>query len=86
MKLLNAHIIEKIVSYIVITLILLSTGMLFYFLSLRLGDIARENQAYNRYNACVLSVPPTDRDRSKIDHCWVEAQTDTGIEVKRYDQ
>jgi len=62
------------------------TGILFYFLSLRLGDIARENQAYDRYNACVLSVPASDRDISKIDKCWTEAQEDTGIEVKRYDR
>lgn len=85
MKLINAHIVEKMVSYFVIGLVMMMTGILFYFLSLRLGEIATENQAYNRYNACVLSVPPTDRDTAKIDHCWNEAQKDTGIKVKRYD-
>ena len=86
MKIINAHIVEKIVTYIVLTLIAFSTGILFYFLSLRIGDIARESQAYNRYNACVLSVPPLERDIAKIDTCWIEAQKDTGIEVKRYDK
>lgn len=86
MKILNAHIIEKIVTYLVITLIMFSTGILFYFLSLRLGDIATQSQAYNRYNACVLSIPALERDITAIDHCWIEAQKDTGIEVKRYDR
>lgn len=86
MKILNAHIIEKIVTYLVITLIMFSTGILFYFLSLRLGDIATQSQAYNRYNACVLSIPALDRNPAAIDHCWIEAQKDTGIEVKRYDR
>lgn len=62
------------------------TGILFYFLSLRLGDIAKENQTYNRYISCVLSVPPSDRDKAKIDHCWTAVQQDTGIQVKRYDK
>lgn len=86
MKYLNAHIIEKIVTIFTVTLVFVGVGILFYFLSLRLGDIARENQAYNRYNACVLSVPPSDRDENKIDDCWDSAQKDTGIEVKRYDK
>lgn len=86
MKILNIHIVERIITFTVIVLIAMMTGILFYFLSLRLGDIAKENQAYNRYNACVLSVPPLDRDTKKIDKCWVEAQKDTGIEVKRYDR
>lgn len=85
MKIINAHIVEKVMTFLVLALIVAMTGILFYFLSLRLGDIARENQAYNRYNACVLSVPPADRDRQKIDHCWNDAQADTGIKVKRYD-
>lgn len=84
MKILNAHVIEKIVTYTVILLIAITTGILFYFLSLRLGDIARENQAYNRYNACVLSIPALERDERVIDTCWDEAQKDTGIEVKTY--
>lgn len=85
MKYLNAHIVEKFITLLVAFLIIGMTGILFYFLSLRLGDIARENQAYDRYNACVLSVPASDRDISKIDKCWDEAQKDTGIKVKRYD-
>lgn len=85
MKYINAHIIEKIVTAIVVMLVISMTGILSYFLSLRLGDIARENQAYDRYNACVLSVPADDRDIEKIDRCWEAAQEDTGIEVKRYD-
>lgn len=68
-----------------VALLIGMTGVLFYFLSLRLGDIAKENQAYNRYNACVLSVPADDRDVEKIDRCWEAAQKDTGIDVKRYD-
>lgn len=83
---LNAHYVEKAVTIFVTTLVLVMTGILFYFLSLRLGDIARENQAYNRYNACVLSVPALERDQAKIDRCWNQAQADTGIEVKRYDR
>ena len=86
MRIINAHIIERIVTIFTVTLIFVGVGILFYFLSLRLGDIAKENQAYNRYNACVLSVPPSDRDVTKIDKCWVEAQKDTGVEVKRYDR
>ena len=85
MKYLNAHIIEKIVTAFVAMLVLSMTGMLFYLFSLRLGDIVRESQAYDRYNACVLSVPAGDRDIKKIDRCWEAAQEDTGIEVKRYD-
>lgn len=86
MRIINVHLIERIITIFTVGLVLLSVGILFYFLSLRLGDIARENQAYNRYIACVLSVPPPDRDSAKIDHCWVEAQQDTGVEVKRYDR
>ena len=86
MKCLNAHIIEKIVTASVVMLVISMTGMLFYFLSLRLGDIATENQAYNRYNACVLSVPASDRDEAKINRCWEAAQEDTGVWVKRYDE
>lgn len=85
MKIFNAHLIEKIVTIFTVGLVLVMTGILFYFLSLRLGDIATENQAYNRYNACVLSVPALERNKEKIDHCWEEAQKDTGVEVKRYD-
>lgn len=85
MRILTAHLIERIVTIITIALVFVSVGILFYFLSLRLGDVATQSQAYNRYNACVLSVPAADRDKSKIDHCWVEAQKDTGVDVKRYD-
>lgn len=86
MKYLNAHIIEKIVTAFMVMLVVSMTGILFYFLSLRLGDIARENQAYDRYNACVLSVPASDRDEVKINRCWEAAQEDTGVGVKRYDE
>lgn len=85
MKYPNANIIEKIVTITTVTLIFVGVGILFYFLSLRLGDIARENQAYNRYNACVLSIPALERTSEIIDRCWSQAQKDTGIEVKRYD-
>ena len=86
MKILNAHLLERIITAVVVTLVLAITGILFYFLSLRLGDTAKQNNAYNRYNACVLSVPSLDRDVAKIDRCWVEVQKDTGIEVKKYDK
>lgn len=86
MKYLNAHIIEKTITAVTVTLVIGMTGILSYFLSLRLGDIARENQAYDRYNACVLSVPASDRDEAKINRCWESAQKDTGVEVKRYDE
>ena len=85
MKIANAHIIEQIVTTFMVLLVVGMTGILFYLLSLRLGYIAEENQAYNRYNACVLSVPANDRDVQKIDRCWEAAQEDTGIYVKRYD-
>lgn len=85
MKMASAHIIEQIVTAFMVLLVMGMTGILFYFLSLRLGDIAKENQAYDRYNACVLSVPADDRDIEKIDRCWEAAQEDTGIDVKRYD-
>ncbi len=85
MRIINVHTVERVITIFTIGLVMAITGILFYFLSLRLGDVARQNQAYNRYIACVLSVPPSDRDTKKIDRCWVEAQKDTGIEVKRYD-
>lgn len=85
MRLINARFVEKLVTIMMVALVIGMTGILFYFLSLRLGDIAKENQAYDRYNACVLSVPADDRDIKKIDRCWEAAQEDTGIEVKRYD-
>lgn len=85
MRLINARLLDKTVTALMVSLVAGATGILFYFLSLRLGYIAKENQAYNRYNACVLSVPADDRDIKKIDRCWKAAQEDTGIEVKRYD-
>ena len=85
MKIASARIIEQIVMTFMVLLVIGVTGILFYFLSLRLGSIAKENQAYNRYNACVLSVPADDRDIKKIDRCWKAAQEDTGVDVKRYD-
>lgn len=86
MRILNAHLIERIVTIFTLALIITGVGILFYFLSLRLGDVARENQAYNRYNACVLSIPALERTKEVIDKCWNSAQQDTGIEVKRYDK
>lgn len=86
MKIINAHLIERIITIFTVGLVLAMTGILFYFLSLRLGDVAKQNQAYDRYNACVLSVPAADRDIGKIDRCWESAQQDTGVEVKRYDR
>ncbi len=66
-------------------IIIAATGLIFYFLSLRLGSVAKENQTYNRYISCVLSVTPDQRDPAKIDYCWLQSEKDTGIKVKRYD-
>lgn len=40
MKIANAHIIEQIVTTFMVLLVVGMTGILFYFLSLRLGYIA----------------------------------------------
>lgn len=86
MKLHTEEILSKAITAAMFALVLLGTALVFYFLALRVGNIARENQAYDRYNACVLSVPADDRDTAKINRCWTEAQKDTGVEVKRYDK
>lgn len=78
--------LNKAIVVTVAGIILCMSGMLFYFLSLRLGNVAKENQTYNRYISCVLSVPPVGRDQGKIDQCWTQVQKDTGIQVKRYDK
>lgn len=86
MRILTAHLLERTITILVIGIVLTMTGILFYFLSLRLGGIAKENQAYDIYISCVLSVPAGERDQSKIDSCWNSAERDTGLKVKRYDQ
>lgn len=85
-KIITAYVISRAVTVLTILLIMAMTGLLFYFLSLRLGFIAKENQTYNRYISCVLSVPSNERDQTKIDSCWTTVQEDTGIQVKRYDK
>lgn len=85
MKILTAHTIERTVTTLMIASILSITGVLFYFLSLRLGNIAKENQAYNRYSACILSIPSNVKSVAEIDRCYKEAQKDTGKIIKRYD-
>lgn len=82
----NHNLIDKAILVAIIGIILACTGILFYFLALRLGFVAKENQTYNRYISCVLSVPAGERDQIKIDSCWNEVQNDTGIQVKRYDR
>lgn len=86
MKLITPNVIARIVTATTLLVIAGMTGILFFFLSLRLGDIAKENQTYNRYISCVLSVPPAERDQAKIDNCWTAVQKDTGVQVKRYDK
>lgn len=85
-----SHSIEKLVSKLItftmFGLVMISTALLFYLLTLRLGDVAKESQTYDRYISCVLSVAPEDRDQKKVDNCWLEVQKDTGYEVKRYDK
>lgn len=86
---MRLHIIKIINKYIALSVfitLIVATAVLFYVLVLRISDLAIENQTYNRYISCVLSVSPQARDQSKIDHCWVEVQADTGVEVKRYDE
>jgi hypothetical protein len=85
MKILTAHTIERSITTLVIGLVLSMIGILFYFLSLRLGEVAKENQAYDRYISCVLSVPGRERNTEKIENCYNEAQKDTGVTIKRYD-
>jgi hypothetical protein len=82
----DARLIDRVVWLTLIGSALCFTGLLFYFLSLRLGVIAKENQAYNRYNACVLSIPAHARDESEIKRCYDAAEKDTGIKIKSYDQ
>lgn len=83
---LNDGLLEKMMTRLTVLLVLISTGTLFYFLATRLGDVAKENQTYDRYNACVLSIPALERDQNRIDRCWTQVQQDTGREVKRYDK
>lgn len=85
MKVLTPNIIARIITATTLLLVFAMTGILFYFLSLRLGDIAKQNQTYNRYNACVLSIPASSRDAIEINRCYDAAQRDTGIQIKRYD-
>ena len=69
----------------VIAAILFGTAVLAYFLSLRLGDIARQNQAYDKFIACVLSVPALDRDENKISDCYDKAQNNSNVKIIRFD-
>ncbi len=82
---LTEDTLNKAILITVAGIILSATGILFYFLSLRLGSVAKENQTYNRYISCVLSVPPEGRDALKIKECWTLVEKDTGVQVKRYD-
>lgn len=82
----KTQLMNKAIILVMVLIALASSGVLFYFLALRMGDLARENQTYNRFISCVLSVPALDRDQAKIDHCWITVQQDTGIQVKRYDK
>lgn len=78
-------ILNKSITVFMFALVMFATALLFYFLALRLGDVAKENQTYDRYISCVLSVPSVERDQKIIDRCWNQVQEDTGREVKRYD-
>lgn len=78
--------VNKMVVALSVSTIILASGIVFYLLALRLGAVAKENQTYNRYISCVLSVPAHDRTQRKIDRCWFEVQKDTGVHVKRYDK
>lgn len=42
------------------------------------------NQTYNRATNCFLAVPVTERTPSYIKECYDEAETATGVKVKRY--
>lgn len=86
MQLHAKRIMNKIITVVIFSLLLVSTAVLFYFLTLRLGDVANENQTYSRYISCVLSVEAVERNQEKIDSCWDKVQADTGYEVKRYDE
>lgn len=74
------------ISKIIIPLAILVSLAVFVYSYVRLGEIARQSQTYNRYTSCVLSIPALERDQSKIDKCWLIVQEDTGEKVKRYDK
>jgi len=77
---------NKIASYIVLPLLLLLAITIFIYVVAVLGRIARENRTYDRYNACVLSVPALERTQESIDTCYYKVQQDTNIHIKRYDR
>lgn len=74
------------VSSAVLPLILAVTVVITVAAIIILGNIAKDNQTYDRYNACVLSVPALERNQAKIDKCYHQVQDDTGRSIKRYDQ
>jgi len=86
MKLRIKEIVNKTITAVIFCVAMVMTASVFYFLSLNIGVLVRENQTYNRYISCVLSVSSQDRTQSKINRCWIEVQKDTGVDVKRYDK
>lgn len=85
MSQLTHEYVNKILMLLLTLVLLIAMGMLSYFIVWRLSGVAKQSATYNRFIACALSVPALERDQKKIDQCWVLAQSDTGLQVKRYD-
>lgn len=77
---------NKILSLSLTALLITAMGLFTFVLVLTVSHLAKENETYQRYSSCVLSVPAPQRDQNKIDKCWDVVQKDTGVNVKRYDK
>lgn len=49
-------------------------------------EITRENEFYNIFQTCVLSVTAQNRTDNHIENCWIQAELLTGLEIKRFDK
>jgi hypothetical protein len=49
-------------------------------------EVSRENNAYIRGVACILSINAAGRSQNDIERCWRAVQKETGIPVRRYDK
>lgn len=79
-------ILSNVISRTIIPLAILISLAAFLYSYVKIGEIARQSQTYNRYTSCVLSIPALERDQTRIDKCWTVVQEDTGEQVKRYDR
>lgn len=46
--------------------------------------VSSQNNFYNRFQACVLSVKPITRDDNTIKGCYDRVERETGVKAPRY--